>query len=744
MFTVIYLTILLCIDLAIALLPAGDWRAALAFVLLWVMPGYAWGRALKNRWLIGMGIGVGGNVLLMLLLHYWPGPISFGPALILFSLSASLPLSMRRVAPKTPRISPYLIAVLLIGALFRLPNLGYSEFQGDEGIIMVRAAAALTGDDAELFLHQKGPVEILLPMAAWTLGGALDEFWARLPFAWAGLLGLATIFELGRRWFGPAGGLVAGLLLAINGFHVAFGRIVQYQDVVVWMGLLSLLVLDEYRVQRRRWALLLGAAFLAAGALAHYDAILFAPAAAMLALRWTPGQRWRWVEIKAGHYLYPLLVGLTILAVFYVPFVLDPNFGKTASNLAGGRVRGGLHFNAGQAWTMSTVYNSSYYVIVLLALALASLWACKSLPQTWYAWALFAAPFFFYLIIVFDPRTHLYTWYPGAALLAGAAAAGLWKRLRGATWRRGVMTVSALIYILFAGYTWIMFIDHQPEYQRTWPENKRRLYWTTYTAMPVYGRFGFPHRAGWHAIAALIAEGVIEGRYASNEEQEITDFYTRQTPRTHCAKPNVYIVAERVQDRIRIDWDELERDYTLAGVVTAFGEPRIRWYTPGDVAEVLRVDQADYRQWWTPEQVAPPAARGQHRVHYVLDDQIELLGYDLRAGQARPGGWFEVTLYWRALTPLTRNSQVFVHLYDGQTLWAQHDGAPECAVMPTTRWEPGQVIPDPHLVMIRPDTPAGSMSVLVGMYDLLTLERLPTPGMVNNLIPLTEIEIQDE
>lgn len=692
------------------------------------------------------------NALLTLLYHYLPGSLSFWPAPILFSLSAIAPLLVSRVNP-TPRpqknkVDWGLAVVLLVALLFRLPDLGYSEFQGDEGIILTRAAAALTGDDAELFLHQKGPVEILLPMATWALNGALDEFWARLPFAWAGLLGVATLYQLGRRRFGPAGALAAALLLAINGFHIAFSRIVQYQNVVVWMALLSLLVLDEYCDDKHPVDLVLGAAFLAFGALAHYDAVLFAPAAGLLALCWKRGQFGRFGAVNVRHLLVGLAVGAVVLGLFYIPFALNPNFGKTAEAIGGGRVGSGPAFNLEKNWTMSTVYNSSYYVILLGLLVIGALGAAWQFLESIPAWLTFLVPFCFYMFVVADPRTHIYTFYPGAALLSGATISVLWSRIKGSIWRWGMLVSSASIYIFCAGYVWIAFVSHVPEYQRTWPEHQSKLYWTTYDEMPAYGRFGFPHRAGWHAVAALIADGTIAGRYASNEEQEITDFYTAQSPRTHCPKPDVYIVAERVQDEVAIDWGELEREYRLTGTVTVSGEPRIRWYTrdaAGDAGASLAVDQADYRQWWTPQQVVPPTTGGEHPVYYLLNDEIELIGCDLRATEARPGGWIEVTLYWRPLVPLTRNYQAFVHLYDDkQERQYQHDSAPECAVMPTTRWEPGQVIPDPHLVFLPPDASLGSLPVWVGMYDLLTLDRLPVPDQANNIIPLTEIEVRNE
>ena len=104
------------------------------------------------------------------------------------------------------------------------------------------------------------------------------------------------------------------------------------------------------------------------------------------------------------------------------------------------------------------------------------------------------------------------------------------------------------------------------------------------------------------------------------------------------------------------------------------------------------------------------------------------------------GGRVTVTLHWQALGPIERNYQVFVHLYDGE-LWAQHDGAPACAIWPTTRWEPGQIVADPHIVKLPAEMPDGPMPVLVGLYDLLTEDRLPVNGDPDGVLRLVEIDI---
>jgi hypothetical protein len=81
---------------------------------------------------------------------------------------------------------------------------------------------------------------------------------------------------------------------------------------------------------------------------------------------------------------------------------------------------------------------------------------------------------------------------------------------------------------------------------------------------------------------------------------------------------------------------------------------------------------------------------------------------------------------------------VFTHLYDGQ-MRGQHDGAPECALNPTTRWEPGQIIADPHLMEIAGDAEPGIVPLSVGMYDLLDQQRLTVPGSADNSLYLTDV-----
>jgi hypothetical protein len=143
----------------------------------------------------------------------------------------------------------------------------------------------------------------------------------------------------------------------------------------------------------------------------------------------------------------------------------------------------------------------------------------------------------------------------------------------------------------------------------------------------------------------------------------------------------------------------------------------------------------------------------QHTLGINLNDEIELLGYDLEpdpqtgaAERVPAGGAVRCTLYWRAMQAVERDYTVFNHLVasDGQT-WGQWDSQPQQGQSPTTRWAPGQVIADPYQIPVSADTPAGTVDLRVGMYDIHTMLRLPVYDLNGQVtgdhVILTTIEV---
>jgi len=109
-----------------------------------------------------------------------------------------------------------------------------------------------------------------------------------------------------------------------------------------------------------------------------------------------------------------------------------------------------------------------------------------------------------------------------------------------------------------------------------------------------------------------------------------------------------------------------------------------------------------------------------------LGGKIRLLGYDLPRSEVLPGEAFPLTLYWRGERVIDEDYTIFIHLVgaEGQ-IWGQEDSQPLHGFYPTSHWDVGDIVVDEHSVLVKPDAPLGEYQLLVGMYLLSTMERLP-------------------
>jgi len=114
---------------------------------------------------------------------------------------------------------------------------------------------------------------------------------------------------------------------------------------------------------------------------------------------------------------------------------------------------------------------------------------------------------------------------------------------------------------------------------------------------------------------------------------------------------------------------------------------------------------------------------------------ITLLGFDL-AGPAQPA---TLTLYWQAGANPSLDYTIFVHLLDpaGQ-LAGQADGPPANGAYPTSLWDPGEIIVDPHAL---PELPAGRYRIQLGLYRPDTGERLPAAGSAEGAVHVLDYEV---
>jgi hypothetical protein len=105
---------------------------------------------------------------------------------------------------------------------------------------------------------------------------------------------------------------------------------------------------------------------------------------------------------------------------------------------------------------------------------------------------------------------------------------------------------------------------------------------------------------------------------------------------------------------------------------------------------------------------------------------ITLVGYDLDSVTVKPGAALRLTLYWHPLASVPKSYTVFAHLLDGQNrIWGQQDSVPCAGACETTGWVEGEFIADSYVLTVRPDAPAGEYRIGLGMYDPVSMERLP-------------------
>ncbi len=524
------------------------WRGGAALLILW-MPGWL----LARRWtagqtdgaarlLLGICGALGLQVVLLLAGALLPLGLAPWALLLTCTLLALCGAALLWRAPAAPgptpgtgpRVGMLLALVLVLAAGLRLPALGSAELHDDEASVFIAATRLVQGDGEVLLTQLKGPAQILLAAGPLALTGQLSELVARLPFALAGLGVVVGGFVLARGMAGSAtAGLIAALILALDGFMIAFSRIVQYQSFVVLLVMGAIWCAWRfYEDLSRSQELLTGAAILLAAALlGHYDAIFAAPALLWLVL--AGGRRRQWRRAQWARALgWPTLAAGALLASFYVPFALHPHVAEVVAHLSErtGQNRNGwaLYNNLASSYGLLSFYNLAGMIqlltlllvaglagalaqlpgapwrralgllalaglcvgfvsapgrelmlspspaaVALLALPVAALLVAPATPvalRSLLIWS--AAGGMATMFLIAQPRTHIYVFTVPLALLAGWSGAGLLAWLRRSRARSlGLPLAGAALALglLALLHQATLYVRQSPEYQRTYP-----------------------------------------------------------------------------------------------------------------------------------------------------------------------------------------------------------------------------------------------------------------------------------
>src|SRR3989344_5083190 len=121
------------------------------------------------------------------------------------------------------KIELIIISVLLsVSFILRFPQLGYSNFYGDETkAVFYNKSISIT----DFLLDQrKGPLQFVITWLTENTINGFNEKYIRLPFAMAGSLSVLVFYLIVRNLFGWKEAVYASFLFTLSGFNIAFSR----------------------------------------------------------------------------------------------------------------------------------------------------------------------------------------------------------------------------------------------------------------------------------------------------------------------------------------------------------------------------------------------------------------------------------------------------------------------------------------------------------------------------------------
>lgn len=636
------------------------------------------------------------------------------------------PLAHRPTRPELAALA----FVLALAAVLRVGWPGLSQFSLDEAHIASLALELATGQSLPLtgtrssvgvHLPPMGNYLYALPFALWpsALGAVL--FTGALN-----VVGVAACWWVGRRYWGPAGGLGSALLLALNPWAVAYSRQAWQPDLVAPLATMAVATGLPAFLEGRRWALAAHLTLLAATVLTHFSGAVLLPVTAGLALAYRRRARGR--EAAAG------LAGAAVLAAPYGVHLVrerEALVGLVAAATAqgarvdaraldlwwmtttGGRIHALLGEAARGSWVMeSPVVRVLPWAVLGLSLGALGYWlvrlaggrlgrreAAALAVAGWYV-----APLALFTRHSTPVHQHYMAVVTPAAALLGGSLLGEVVRRAGRPIRLGALgaftgvaagqavVCAALLVSLGARATPGGFgsplgqqlqavrlaRSHGGEVIVLSPgDNATHDAWAAVFGVHLWGS---PHR-------------LVDGRHAA---------LLPAAPAALIATSGVEVALET---------------YRLAG---ALGELRVVPGRPGEGSFHVGV-------------VAPgalPALEGVPEPR-LLSNGVVVLGYRVD-GRVAPGEAIVWRVAWRIADGRydpSRAYHIYSHLVDGDgRRWAQADGS----TLPTPSWRVGDSVVQAFALEIPSEAPAGPYYVRVGMYTYPEMESQDVLDVAGN------------
>ncbi|MCL4393577.1 MAG: glycosyltransferase family 39 protein [Chloroflexi bacterium] len=90
-----------------------------------------------------------------------------------------------------------------------------------------------------------------------------------------------------------------------------------------------------------------------------------------------------------------------------------------------------------------------------------------------------------------------------------------------------------------------------------------------------------------------------------------------------------------------------------------------------------------------------------------------------------PGEPAPLVLYWQAASAIGSDESVVLQIRDSSgSVHGETRSVPSLGIYPPTKWLPGQIVKDPHLISVRADTPDGSYGLFAGIAQGVTTKPI--------------------
>ncbi|HRE48674.1 MAG TPA: glycosyltransferase family 39 protein [Aggregatilineales bacterium] len=636
------------------------------------------------------------------------------------------------------------LVVLLVAAVVRFYHLDAQSLWNDEGntLRLIQRSLPNLIAAANRDIHPPG---YYLLLKGWSAFTGETEFALRAFSVFAGILSVAAMIALGHRLHAPGVGVLAGLIVALNGFGVYYSQETRMYALLQGVAALALWLFVVW-VGRGgrfdRW--LVGFAILnAAGLYTHYSYPFVMLAEGMLFVLWWVG----WIsgrgnrkDARSVSAFTPLMmfIGANVLTLaLFAPQAPAAIQQITGWNQVGRSVDTGGGLGMALQWlTLGSTYppreTPSVYgwvVVFALAGALPDWLRRPHLPHWWRR--LFPIMTLIVILSVFFAlglfrEANLKFLLPAQLAFALLIGRGIWL-----LWEIGSPSPALpleMIPRLMAGFGLLALA------------NAYGVGLTNLYTNPAYARDDYRRMAALIAAEGRPGDAVILD--APNQTEVFTYYYRGDLPLyplpvglggdDAATEREVRAVIAAHQRLFVLYWGEGERDPNrvvekMLGSLTF--EIDSAWY--GDVRFVR------YAALPTILEQAPVDAR--------FGESIRLLRAGVSERTVRGGSVLGVGLTWTTDSPLTKRYRVTVQLLrpDG-TILAQRDGEPGNNMALTTLWQAGVEVADSHGLIIPPGTPPNEYRLIVAVYDLEPpYARLPAVGG-GDMVTLGIIEVQGE